>query len=57
MKKLAVLKVGAAVMASGAGLYGGSKAHLRAEKSSHFIGITERNPRCAEMMGTFTSSP
>ena len=53
MKKLAVLIVCAAVMASCDGLSGGSKDQLKAENDSLLMELTQRNAELDEMMGTF----
>ncbi len=53
MKKLVILVVGAAVMASCDGLSGGSKSQLRAENDSLMIELNERNAELDEMMGVF----
>ena len=52
MKKLAVLIVCAAVLASCDGLKGGSK-DLKAENDSLLMELTQRNAELDEMMGTF----
>ena len=52
MKKLAVLIVCAAVMASCDGLSGGSKDQLKAENDSLLMELTQRNAELDEMMGT-----
>ena len=53
MKKLAVLIVCAAVMASCDSLSGGSKDQLKAENDSLLMELTQRNAELDEMMGTF----
>ena len=53
MKKLAVLIVCAAVMASCDGLSGGSKDQLKAENDSLLMELTQRNAELDDMMGTF----
>ena len=53
MRKLAVLIVCAAVMASCDGLSGGSKDQLKAENDSLLMELTQRNAELDEMMGTF----
>ena len=53
MKKLAVLIVCAAVMASCDGLSGGSKDQLKAENDSLLMELTQRNAELDEMKGTF----
>ena len=53
MKKLAVLIVCAAVMASCDSFCGGSKDHLKAENDSLLMELTQRNAELDEMMGTF----
>ena len=52
MKKLAVLIVCAAMLASCDGFKGGSK-DLKAENDSLLIELTQRNAELDEMMGTF----
>ncbi|ADV43189.1 hypothetical protein [Bacteroides helcogenes] len=53
MKKLAVLIVCAAVMASCDSFSGGSKDQLKAENDSLLMELTQRNAELDEMMGTF----
>ncbi|WP_300901230.1 hypothetical protein [uncultured Bacteroides sp.] len=53
MKKLAVLIVCTAVMASCDSLSGGSKDQLKAENDSLLMELTQRNAELDEMMGTF----
>ena len=53
MKKLAVLIVCAAVMASCDSFSGGSKNQLKAENDSLLMELTQRNAELDEMMGTF----
>lgn len=53
MKKLAVLIVCGAVMASCNGFSGGSKDQLKAENDSLLMELTQRNAELDEMMGTF----
>ena len=53
MKKLAVLIVCTAVMASCDGLSGGSKDQLKAENDSLLMELNQRNAELDEMMGTF----
>ena len=53
MKKLVVLLVCAAMLASCNGLGGGSK-DLKAENDSLLMELTQRNAELDEMMGTFT---
>ena len=53
MKKLAVLIVCAAVMASCDSFAGGSKDQLKAENDSLLMELTQRNAELDEMMGTF----
>lgn len=53
MKKLAVLIVCAAVMASCDSFSGGNKSQLKAENDSLLIELTQRNAELDEMMGTF----
>ena len=53
MKKLAVLIVCAAVMASCDSFSGGSKNQLNAENDSLLMELTQRNAELDEMMGTF----
>ena len=53
MKKLAVLIVCAAVMASCDSFSGGSKDQLEAENDSLLMDVTQRNAELDEMMGTF----
>ena len=52
MKKLAVLIVCAAVMASCDSFSGGSKNQLKAENDSLLMELTQRNAELDEMMGT-----
>ena len=52
MKKLAILLVCAAMLASCNGLGGGSK-DLKAENDSLLMELTQRNAELDEMMGTF----
>ena len=52
MKKLVVLLVCAAMLASCNGLGGGSK-DLKAENDSLLMELTQRNAELDEMMGTF----
>ena len=54
MKKLAVLIVCAAVMASCDSFSGGSKDQLKAENDSLLMELTQRNAELDERMGTFT---
>lgn len=53
MKKLAVLIVCTAVMASCDSFSGGSKDQLKAENDSLLMELTQRNAELDEMMGTF----
>ena len=53
MKKLAVLIVCTAVMASCDNFSGGSKDQLKAENDSLLMELTQRNAELDEMMGTF----
>lgn len=53
MKKLAVLIVCAAVMASCDSFSGGNKDQLKAENDSLLMELTQRNAELDEMMGTF----
>jgi DNA repair exonuclease SbcCD ATPase subunit len=53
MKKLAVLIVCAAVMASCDSFSGGKKDQLKAENDSLLMELTQRNAELDEMMGTF----
>lgn len=53
MKKLAVLIVCAAVMASCDSFSGGSKDQLKAENDSLLMELTQRNAELDEMMGAF----
>ena len=53
MKKLAVLIVCTAVMASCDSFSGGSKNQLKAENDSLLMELTQRNAELDEMMGTF----
>ena len=53
MKKLAVLIVCAAVMASCDSFSGGSKNQLKAENDSLLMELTQRNAELDDMMGTF----
>lgn len=53
MKKLAVLIVCAAVMASCDSFSGGNKNQLKAENDSLLMELTQRNAELDEMMGTF----
>ena len=53
MKKLAVLVVCAAVMASCDSFSGGNKDQLKAENDSLLMELTQRNAELDEMMGTF----
>ena len=53
MKKLAVLMVCAAVMASCDSFSGGNKDQLKAENDSLLMELTQRNAELDEMMGTF----
>lgn len=53
MKKLAVLFVCVAVMASCDSFSGGSKDQLKAENDSLLMELTQRNAELDEMMGTF----
>lgn len=53
MKKLAVLIVCAAVMASCDSFNGGKKDQLKAENDSLLMELTQRNAELDEMMGTF----
>ena len=53
MKKLAVLIVCPAVMASCDSFSGGSKDQLKAENDSLLMELTQRNAELDEMMGTF----
>ena len=53
MKKLAVLIVCAAVMASCDSFSGGSKDQLKAENDSLLMELTQRNAELDDMMGTF----
>lgn len=53
MKKLAVLIVCAAVMASCSGFGGGNKDQLKAENDSLLMELNQRNAELDEMMGTF----
>ena len=53
MKKLAVLIVCTAVMASCDNFLGGSKDQLKAENDSLLMELTQRNAELDEMMGTF----
>lgn len=53
MKKLAILIVCAAVMASCDSFSGGKKSQLKAENDSLLMELTQRNAELDEMMGTF----
>lgn len=53
MKKLAVLIVCVAVLASCDSFSGGSKTRLKAENDSLLMELTQRNAELDEMMGTF----
>lgn len=53
MKKLAILIVCAAVVASCDSFSGGSKSQLKAENDSLLMELTQRNAELDEMMGTF----
>lgn len=53
MKKLAILIVCAAVMASCDSFSGGNKDQLKAENDSLLMELTQRNAELDEMMGTF----
>ncbi len=53
MKKLVVLIVCGAVMASCDSFSGGNKDHLKAENDSLLMELTQRNAELDEMMGTF----
>ncbi|MCI1682527.1 MAG: hypothetical protein LKI39_08230 [Bacteroides sp.] len=53
MKKLAILIVCAAVMASCDSFSGGKKDQLKAENDSLLMELTQRNAELDEMMGTF----